>query len=61
MVKVGQVEIGKVLAEVISDRYTVSTVNDIVQQPEQVSILKLFPQELLQDCMINGRIEFLYI
>lgn len=53
VIKIGQVEIGKVLAEIVANRQPGSAINDLVEQPKQVIVFELPPEQLLQDRMIN--------
>lgn len=57
MIEARQVEIGKILAEIIPDRNTGHAVDNLVQEREQPIIFQL-PQKLgLEDIMPDGRIE----
>lgn len=57
MIETGQVKVGEVLGEVVSDGKAICTVDNLFQEPEQVLILELPSQHPLQDGVIHRRIE----
>lgn len=58
MVKTGQVEIREILAQVVPDRNARSTIDDLLEQPEQGFVFELPAKKALQNGVINGGIEF---
>lgn len=58
VIQSGEVEISEILAEVVADREADGAVDYFVQEIQQPIILDLAPQQLLQDLMIDRRIEF---
>lgn len=61
MIKIGQEKICKVLAEVVPDRNTISTVNDFIEEPKKIFVLEFPPEQILQYLVIDVRVEFLNI
>lgn len=57
VIEAGEVEIREILAEVVADRQADGAVDYFVQKIQQPVILDLAPQQLLQDLMVDGRIE----
>lgn len=53
VIEVGQVKIGEILAEVVADWQTWSRVDDLVQEPQQILILKFPPEQALEDLVGN--------
>ena len=61
MIKAAQVEVRKVLAEVVTDGKTISTVDDLIQQIQKLNFLKLPAKHCLQHIMVNGWIKLFNI
>jgi hypothetical protein len=53
-----QVEIGKILAEIVPDRQAWGAVDDLFQEPKQVLILELTAKLPLQDPVTDGGVKF---
>lgn len=61
MIEVGQIQVGEILGEIVADRHSFGTVDDLVQEPERIPALNLLPDDGLEYVMVNGRVELAHV
>lgn len=57
MIEVGQIQIAKILTEIIANRNTVRRINHFIQEPQQIGVFDFTAKDLFQNIMVNGRIK----
>ena len=57
VIKISQIEVGKILAQVITNRQTGGTFNYLIQEPENILVFDFSPEKLFENIVVYVWIE----